>query len=184
MKKYSVVILLVLSGFISNGQISAGAKAGLNLSNFSGTVSDKKMKPGFHIGGLVHIPLAKEFSIQPEIQFSTEGAKLNTRPYSLGYLNIPVMVQYHSASGFYGEAGPQLGILMSAKYDGEDVKSGLNTSNLGIGVGAGYKMENGVSIGARYNAGFSNILKGSTVLKPTNIGIGLQYMFSAKKAKK
>jgi hypothetical protein len=73
--------------------------------------------------------------------------------------------------------------LMSAKYGGADVKSGLNTTNIGVGFGVGYQMANGFGFGARYNLGFSNILKGTTKLKPNNIAIGLQYIFSKNKSK-
>jgi Outer membrane protein beta-barrel domain len=183
MKKRFLAATLIIMSFIAEAQISFGAKAGLNLSNFSGTITDRKIKPGVHIGGLVNIPIAKQFSIQPELQYSSEGSKLNTKKYNLAYINIPVMLQYNNASGFYGEVGPQLGILMAAKYDGADVKSGLNTTNIGMGFGAGYKMATGLGIGARYNLGFSNILKGNTVLKPNNIAIGLRYIFSNNKSK-
>jgi Outer membrane protein beta-barrel domain len=184
MKKLIIVSVLMLSGFMVKAQISFGVKAGLNLSNFSGDVPDRKTKTGFHLGGLVHIPLKEAFSLQPEIQYSKEGSTLNTRAYDLGYLNIPVMVKYSTGKGFYGEAGPQIGLLMTAKYNGSDVKDGLNQTCFGVGLGAGYKMGSGFGFGVRYMAGFNNILKGSTVLKPTTISIGAHYLFSYKKATK
>lgn len=185
MKKILLVSTIPLIAFIAQAQISFGAKGGLNLSNFSGTLTDRKIKPGFHIGGLVNIPVAKQLSVQPELQYSSEGSKLNERIYNLGYINIPVLLKYNHTSGFYGEAGPQIGILTAAKYDGADVKSGLNKTNIGLGFGLGYKMESGFGFGARYTLGFTNILKGaaSTELKPNNIAIGVNYFFSANKPK-
>lgn len=184
MKKLIIVSVLILSGFMPKAQIKYGVKAGLNLANFSGEIPDRKMKTGFHLGGLVQIPLAEAFILRPEIQFSKEGSTLNTRPYDLGYLLIPVMVQYTAGKGFYGEAGPQIGLLMSAKYNDSDVKDGLNQTCFGAGLGVGYKMPSGLGFGLRYMAGFNNILKSSTVLKPTNISIGAHYLFNYKKATK
>lgn len=185
MKKVTFLAVCVIAGLFTHAQISFGAKGGLNLSNFSGNHPwDKKMKPGFHIGGLVHIPVAKQLSVQPELQYSSEGSKLNAKNYNLGYINIPVLLKYTHASGFYGEAGPQIAFMMAAKYDGADVKSGLNKTNIGIGFGLGYTMESGFGFGARYNIGFTNILKGSVELIPNNIGIGLHYIFSSSHSAK
>lgn len=179
MKKSIFLAVFVFASLFTHAQISFGAKGGLNLSNFSGDHPwDKKLKPGFHIGGLVNIPVAKQFSVQPELQYSSEGSKLNEKLYNLGYINIPFLLKYTHISGFYGEAGPQIGMLMAAKYDGADVKSGLNKTNIGLGFGAGYKIKNGFGFGARYVVGFSNILKGATVLKPNNIAIGVNYVFN------
>ncbi len=49
---------------------------------------------------------------------------------------------------------------MSAKFkeDGEevDIKDDLKSTDFGVNLGLGYKMESGLNFGARYNLGLSN----------------------------
>lgn len=183
LKKAIFLSALAVTGLITQAQIKFGAKAGLNLSNFSGTLSDRNIKPGFYFGAMANIHVARQVSIQPELHYSAEGSKLNSKNYNLDYIGLPVYFQYNHVSGVYGEAGARFGILMTAKYGGTDVKSGLNTTNFGIGFGLGYKMAGGFGIGARYQHEMGNILKGSVVLKPNTIAIGVQYTIKGKVAK-
>ncbi|HZH66836.1 MAG TPA: porin family protein [Flavisolibacter sp.] len=196
MKKILFVFSIVAASVAANAQTAFGVKAGANIANlkFSGGGVSESLdsKIGFHAGGFVNIPVSSNFRIQPEALFSMEGAKNkeDNSKVNLSYINIPVMFQY-SASGFYGETGPQLGLLMSAKAkeDGEeeDVKDQLETTNLSWAIGAGYKLSNGLGFGARYNLGLSNIGKSEDgeegKLKSNVIQIGLTYTFggSAKK---
>ncbi len=112
--------------------IKIGAKAGVNFSNFSGGEADTKMKTGFHVGGLVEIFINEKFSIQPELLYSSQGAKLKTQTMeiieaanklnakvdlkmTLDYINVPIMAKYYVAEGFSVQAGPQIGILVKAE---------------------------------------------------------------------
>ena len=109
----------------------------------------------FNGGALVNIPVSSQFSVQPEVVYSSEGAKATGGKISLNYVNIPVLFQYNN-SGFYGELGPQLGILTSAKAkpddgDDTDIKDVLKSTNFSLAIGAGYKLTNRLGFGARYN---------------------------------
>ncbi|MCP1995630.1 porin family protein [Flavobacterium sp. HSC-61S13] len=112
--------------------VKIGAKAGLNFANFSGGEADTKMKTGFHVGGLVEIFINEKFSIQPELLYSSQGAKLETQriemfegldqligkvdqKMTLDYINVPIMAKYYVAEGFSIQAGPQLGFLVKAE---------------------------------------------------------------------
>ncbi len=189
----SLFVFAILAGSLAaNSQIVFGLKAGVNIANLKvsgdGVSETFDSKIGFHGGGFATIPLATNFNIQPEVVFSIEGAKNNDddTKIDLSYINIPVMFQYN-ASGFIIETGPQLGLLMAATADDEDVKEELETINFSWAIGAGYKLSNGLGIGARYNLGLSNIAK--TVdsdegkIKSNVFQIGLTYSFggSAKK---
>ena len=101
--------------------------------------------------------------------------------YKTDYINIPVMVQYN-ASGFYGETGPQVGFLISAKGDNGDVsvdiKDNFKSINFSWGVGLGYRMTNGFGVGARYNIGIANIADDDdTKLKLGGFHLGVSYTF-------
>lgn len=188
MKK--LVLFLTLSAFVLNtnaqtqptkgsDEISFGVKAGVNFASITGDETDDLSSlTGFHFGGFVNIPVSGNFSVQPEILYSAQGAKYEDSDdydgkFKLNYLNIPVMAKIEVADGFTLEAGPQIGFLLSAKDDytyvgpdpgfsddsGEDdIKDFIKSTDFGINFGLGYEMESGLSFGARYSLGISNII--------------------------
>ncbi len=198
MKKVVLVLAVIAIGFAAEAQVKFGVKAGLNAYNFSGDDADDEFetKIGFNAGGLVNVPISDKFSFQPELLFSAEGAKISEGDdrinYNLNYINIPLLAQFNSASGFYAEAGPQIGFLMSAKADSkiggvstdEDIKDQLHSTNFSFAIGAGYKLASGLGFGARYNLGISNIVDESeSDLKVGGFQIGLSYTFGGGKSK-
>jgi len=82
----------------------------------------------------------------------------------LWYLNFPLTARYPFGSGFYGEAGLQPGILLSAKnkWDGvsEKARDEHKTFDLGIPLGVGYDFPNNFGVGLRVTPGLLNINKG------------------------
>ncbi|MBN2744758.1 MAG: PorT family protein [Marinilabiliaceae bacterium] len=110
------------------------------------------------------------------------------------FLNIPVMLKANIANGLFLEAGPQLGFKMSAKTEyestmsmagisetesGEEDIEDMKSMNLGLGLGAGYEMENGLGFGLRYNLGLSNLYdgEGDATYKINTLNIGVSYKF-------
>jgi hypothetical protein len=86
-------------------------------------------------------------------------------------------------NGFRLQAGPQAGILISAKSKSNnnitDFKNDFNPIDFGVSIGASYVVPStGFGIDARYNLGLSNINKNSSV-NSTNRGIqlGMFYIF-------
>ncbi|CAM2906394.1 porin family protein [Flavobacterium frigoris] len=179
MKKITLTVAAVLAFAFSNAQTTKfGIKGGLNVSNFSGDVEDNSALVGFNVGGFVEIKVSDKFAVQPELLFSTQGAKNEfTEPggykvdskLTLGYINVPVMLKYYAAEKFSLEAGPQIGFLVSAKSkaditDGgttvtvkEDSKDQFKSIDFGMNFGAGYDFTENLSAGLRYNLGLSNI---------------------------
>jgi len=176
------------------GHVSLGIKGGLNLYNIhndNSTSYDPKV--GFNLGLLGHIHIAKHFAIQPELDFSTQGAKFDinnsTTKLNLNYINIPVLFQYMWDNGFRLQAGPQAGFLLSAKSKindaNVDIKSDYKPLDLGVSFGMGYiHPSTGIGIDARYNLGLSNINENSDV-KSTNRGfqLSLFYIFGSNSKK-
>ncbi|MBS7232296.1 PorT family protein [Flavobacterium psychroterrae] len=173
----AVAVMAFMS--VSAQETRFGVKAGANLSTFGGDAEDAKSLVGFQVGGFAEIKLTDKFAIQPEILFSTQGAKSEESGlgYSyedkilLSYLNIPVMAKYYVAEKFSVEAGPQIGFLLSAKDKYEfsdngmsdsgkqDVKDNYESIDFGVNFGAGYDFTENLSVGLRYNLGLSNIAK-------------------------
>jgi hypothetical protein len=163
MKRIFLIAFAVMTfGFANAQQTRFGIKGGLNISNVvGGDVDNTKSLVGFHIGGLAEIHVVEKFFIQPELLFSTQGAKFdgafgNDADFKLNYLNIPVLAKYYIIENkFSVEAGPQLGLLLSAKTDGEDVKDFTRSVDFGFNIGAGYNFTDNFSAGLRYTIGLS-----------------------------
>ncbi|WP_340065838.1 porin family protein [Ascidiimonas aurantiaca] len=156
-----LTVFTVVFGLINvNAQkVELGVKAGINFATVTGdNTSDIESITEFQSFGFVaEIPLSEKFSFQPEFMYSVQGFDTNDDLVSLKYLNIPLMGKYYVAKGLSMEAGPQLGYLLSAKQEDNDVDDNFNRIDFGVNFGLGYKLENGLNFGARYNLGLSNI---------------------------
>jgi len=177
MKKLCIIAVIAIFSFASiNAQnIRFGAKAGVNLASINGDETDDfDMRTSFHVGAVVEIPLSDKFSVQPELLYSSQGAKsefseldvTGDYKFKLDYLNVPIMMKYYVTEGLSLEAGPQIGILLAANTElevgdvseEEDVKEFMKDIDFGLNFGAGYQLENGLNFSARYNLGLSNII--------------------------
>lgn len=158
----------------SFAQVNFGAKAGVNFSDITGEEVDSfSGRTSLHVGVIAEIMVSDMFAVQPELVYSSQGSDYEDTEdgfdYSgtvkLDYLNVPVMAKlYVGEGGFSVEAGPQVGILLSAKDDYGDGEIDLKeeevvkSTDFGVNFGLGYKMENGLNFGARYNLGLSDNL--------------------------
>ena len=99
MRKTLLVAVSFLFISAIQAQTTFGLKFGANIANLKATVGsigvtlDSKL--GFHGGGFFTIPAAKNFSIQPEIVYSLEGAEFDqtNSKISLHMINVPLMFQ-------------------------------------------------------------------------------------------
>ncbi|MBN8642544.1 MAG: PorT family protein [Flavobacteriales bacterium] len=177
MKKILLTAVAVFGFAFANAQEAKfGAKAGLNLSNFTGDAEGTSTKVGFQVGAFAEFKVSDKFAVQPELVYSALGAKYDFFGFdvteTLSYLTIPVMAKYYVADAFSLEAGPQIGFLMSAKAkadgESEDTKDAYNSTDFGINVGAGYDVTENINLGLRYTIGVSNIVKDA----PDGISVG------------
>ena len=197
MKRLFLLTAMVSATLLAGAQIQFGAKAGLNLSTLHISPSESgtsfKMAPNVNAGVLVSIPLAGSFALQPEVVYSGQGTKVSSPDasghYNLGYINVPVLLKYKTASGFFAELGPQIGFLATAKAKSEgpsvDVKSSFKSTDFSGVIGIGYLSSLNLGVDARYNLGFSNIIKTTSTddgsAKNGVIQIGVFYMFGKSK---
>lgn len=167
MKKILLVIVSALSLSLTHAQTQFGLKAGLNITTITGDNSSIfSSSVAAHTGAFANIAINKQFSIQPEAVLSIEGAKFSagvTGRMSGTFINVPLLAQYKSVSGFLVQTGPQLGLLMSAnqKVTGqasESIKDNLKSTNFSWAFGAGFQPKTSpVGFTVRYNLGISNI---------------------------
>lgn len=193
MKIYFIAAMaaILITGSVTAQNINIGIKGGLNLYNInSDNNGSYDTKIGFHLGLLGHIHLADQLGLQPELVFSTQGAKFKSgnidAELNLNYINVPLLFQYMFDNGFRLQAGPQLGFLVGAKVKvgntDTDVKDDFNSVDVGLGLGMSYvHPASGFGFDARYNLGLSNISDSGTGTS-TNRGfqIGVFYLFKHK----
>ncbi len=191
MKKLLLLSILItsLSYNVKAQDIRFGLKTGLNFSKLNsdeaGFNEMSYNRSAFHIGALVEFTLSDNFSIQPELYYSSEGGMLKSTEedeefglvdlktnINTNYMSLPIMFKYYTGKNLYIEAGPQMDFLVSADihgqasnnfqsevYPNEDIKDQLDSNNYGLGIGIGYKASNGIFLNTRYVLGLSDLTK-------------------------
>jgi hypothetical protein len=202
----ALAVVVVAPGLApADSGMTKGLTVGLNLASASGSDSTppagvtKSMRAGVAGGVFVGIG-AGPLTIQPEVLYSMKGAQYKgtilgvawTDTRQLSYLDIPVLVKYDIAPAptkISIFVGPSLGILLSAQDKVEaagfsgttDIKSSMNTTDIGVLVGAGVTLAGGLSIDARYQMGLSSLAKvpsGVTAPKVYNSVIAVMLGFA------
>ena len=205
MKKLSIVFLLLTAASPAFAQWGGGLKAGLNIANFVGDDADgSDPRIAYHIGGYLNTSISDMISFQPELLISSVGSKTKesgTDPdlgdYSveanakLTYVTLPLMFVFNLNESVNLQAGPQLGVLASAKleYDiesdfitmsgTEDVKEQFKAVDVGInaGVGANFGLINAT---LRYSLSLMEIGEEDGAIKNSVIQISLGYKIVKK----
>ena len=175
-----VLIVSIMLGFCMHVQAqnlsleTFGIKGGINTFNITGSeAGDTRALVGFHLGAFAEIKLRSNLSVNPELLFALnhwDGPNSsNDITVYWTNLDLPVMLQLdlqEIAEGLSIHAGPQLGILLSAKNKGTasdgtkvdvDRSDAVKSTNLILGVGAGYKLPAGIQFTIRYLLGLSQL---------------------------
>jgi hypothetical protein len=152
------ISLLLLAGAANAQHTNIGIKGGFNGYTLNNNYESEDMKLGYHLGLIGHFHLANPIALQPELVYSMQGSK-NT---SLNYINLPMLFQYMFDNGFRLQAGPQLGMLVSAKTKTNgtqtDVKNDFEPIDFGVAIGMSYvNPATNFGIDIRYNHGLSDI---------------------------
>jgi hypothetical protein len=191
MKKISLFFLgLVTASVLFAQDASFGIKGGLNISTTSNSQGGERgSRPGLNAGLLAHIHINQMLAIQPEIMYSSQGAKYTVldgeHSLALNYVNIPIQLQYMFSNGFRLQTGPQVGFLASVTDKQNGAETGFFTSDdfktvdFSWSAGLGYMAASGLGIDGRYNFGLSNINDFGTATVHNNVfQIGLFYQFN------
>lgn len=190
MKFYLIAFIaaIMVTTSVQAQHTNVGIKGGLNLYNVHHEPGDNgEAKLGFHLGLIGHIHLNERFALQPEVVYSTQGSKGKVLgqdvKLNLNYVNVPILLQYMFDNGFRLQAGPQLGVLVSAKNEVNKVevnqKDNYNNIDLGASFGLGYvNPKSNFGIDARYNLGLTDIHEtGSGSSYNRGFQLGLFYLF-------
>ena len=187
MKKSMLVLctlLLCATITAQTEKVKIGVKAGLNIASltFDENELESSQKTGFTAGIMAEIPLAKNFSVQPEVLYSQQGMKFSysdidvanssyKSTITLNYLNIPVMLKYYVLKGLSVQAGPQIGILLKSNnkyqdnflgYDNHEnynLSDYTNAFDTSVNLGVGYQFKDKFYVDLRYNISYSDVFK-------------------------
>jgi hypothetical protein len=174
-----------------------GVAAGVDVARLTisgvtgGPVKSKSDLAGGISGEAV---ISKLFALQLEANYSAQGTGVidangtTAGTYQFSYITIPLMAKLYGTPELSFFAGPQIGLLLKAKTKSstaadQDVKDQLESTDFYAVFGTEYRFKNGVFIGARYNAGLTNIAKDKTSnseLKNRYISLRLGYSFALK----
>lgn len=157
-----------------------GIKGGLNLTNlYVDDVSDENMKANFHVGFYGKMPITKGVSIQPELLYTSKGAKEKYNNFlsgngeyrfNLNYIELPLSFVFNIAPNFNLHAGGYAAYLVDVNIKNLDKNNGEITQiadldeddfhrfDAGVLAGLGIDIQN-FTIGARYNYGLCEIGK-------------------------
>ena len=160
-------IVLVFTLFLTVWQLTAqdfgfGVKGGINVASIGGNtytgLGGLTSKVSFHLGGVVEIPFSDKIAVQPELLYSSQGSSWDfgtgDSNLKLDYINVPVMGKYYIFKGLSAEAGPLVGFLIASNEDDDDRFKKLD---VGIAIGASYRLNENIFFGLRYNKGIANI---------------------------
>ncbi|WP_046246227.1 porin family protein [Hymenobacter terrenus] len=153
-----LLIICSLGTGVHAQSVRYGFKAGGSLTRFTGSgtplTGSSDLKPGFHGGAVANVSVNDRLAIQPEVLFSMKGQQYDllgaTVKETLNYIDVPVLLKL-STQGFFLEAGPQLGLLVS------ETNTGSKKVEAGYAAGLGYQLESGLNLGLRYNGGISKV---------------------------
>ncbi|MDY2587603.1 porin family protein [Winogradskyella aquimaris] len=179
------VVALFLTCNLYAQQHPVGIKIGGNLANLSGDgTSDLSTLLNFHAGFFMEIDLTKDIKIQPELLFTVYGFKLDEGDdpsVRLNYVALPVIAKYVLSEKFSLDAGPQVGLLVTAKNGTgslADVKTDFFDRDFGVNFGISYEFSDKLSTSLRYYMGITDVTK--VQAKNYNRAFQLAFQFKIK----
>ncbi|HUW05102.1 MAG TPA: porin family protein [Williamwhitmania sp.] len=171
------MLILVVGANAQN--IRFGLKAGLQSANYSGDDAGLDARFAVLFGGFAQFPMHGNFTFQPEMIFSLQGAKQESLDKNINawYLNFPLMFKYNLAKRFNVEAGPQIGFMIGAKLDGNKISDQFKTIDFGVNFGVAYRLTSKVDMGLRYCVGVTDVTDNPSNLYNRVLQLSLGYRF-------
>ena len=195
MKKLKLSLVIAFLGVISlvgAQTASLSVKGGLNMSNFYGDeLTDKNMKPGFHIGLGADLGLTPNLFLQTGLFFSTKGAKYTDSgsvTVTANYLQLPLHLAYKidvtPGTKVVLHAGPYVGYGIGGKMKVGTVSIDTFHKDLGllkpfdVGAGIGVGAEFGkILVDLGWDMGLTNIARVGGDIKNQNAYLSLGFKF-------
>ncbi len=160
-----------------------GLKGGVNFANlYTQNVETNNVLTGFNAGIFAKLPITESLAIQPELLYTTKGAKLTynnyfvngTAKFNLNYIELPVLLVVNLTENFNVHAGVYVAYLVDGKATNDsqgtlfDIQNNLknedyNKFDTGLAIGVGYDADK-IGFGVRYNYGLQKVGKEKSFL--------------------
>lgn len=179
------------SGFV----MKYGVKAGVNMSSMSNDMAFDPgfgMGIGFRAGAFLNLrwgqrtenslPGTGLWGFQPEVMYSNQAVKTDAGDIKLNYVSVPLLLKVYPTTALSVEVGPEFSYLLSASPNnlsvkGADIAVGdCKGLTMGLSAGLAYDLEMGLTVGARYTYGFTELGK-DLKWKNSNIQVTVGWMF-------
>jgi opacity protein-like surface antigen len=178
MKKY--VCLIALMAFVMPSiaqEVRYGLKAGTNIGSlrlvYDGETENFDNKISYYAGARAELGLAEKLSIQGELLYQVYGGDWVEGRYKMGITlheaSVPLVVKYYLVSQKLSiNGGISASYIFFSKvewYVNDDLEETENGNkyfrpiDMGISLGAEYRLTDSFFVDLRYNLGLSNISK-------------------------
>lgn len=169
MKKLFLSLIFLFLGVLnSNAQLlKFGVKAGLNYATLDGSDAknlDVKEFTSFHFGAVLEFKLLGNLALQPELLYSSQGAKINNQALNdikYDYFTVPVLAKIYIISNKLSlDVGPQFSFLIN-----DSVPETFETNSFDFAAvgGLGINISEHFFIQGRYVIGLTNTTKDAEV---------------------
>lgn len=177
--KKSLILIISVVFFSLNAQaqgVKFGVKAGANYANFSGADADGfNGLTSYHVGAILELNVFENFSVQPELLYSSQGAKSDGfDDVKLDYVTVPVLAKFYLVTDKLSlEAGPQFSFLVNDNLDNT-----VETKDFDFAVagGLGFDFTKNIFAQARYVVGLTDTTKDAEI-KNSIIQLSLGFKF-------
>lgn len=203
MKKLYFLLLLLIANFaFSQVTFNPGIRAGANFSHFSKGSDyynydfnfndyyydnsnnqrnyDFKTRVDFYIGFLGNIRFTRFYALQPEINYSRQGTRVQSnsnnkgdKNFSVSYLGAQLINKFYFKS-FNVHVGPTLDFVVDKDFSIE------NEVDLGITAGVGYDITKNLGVEARVRKGFVPVVYSGDNSTNVVFQAGVYYTFDMK----
>lgn len=196
-----LVTVLTLLSVTTMAQVRLGFRAGSMISTFAekGNLPDNNnMMASVEAGSFLSVPFSRSLLLQPEINWMSKGRTSETTElgtnlstdYRVGYLQVPILLQYRdgsrfagSGSAFYINAGPYAGFALDQKTETSgagnvSLNEGSRT-DWGATLGIGYERKlgkNALRFDLRYDMGLSEIANQPTDYRTKGLSLTLGFV--------
>ncbi|MBF6607542.1 MAG: PorT family protein [Flavobacterium sp.] len=167
MKKIFLCFLII--GFSANAQmvVKPGLRTGLNMTSISNVDAD--FRTDFYVGGFVALDFKSIYTLQPELTYSRQGAKVQYTSLTDGpdpvvnfesreadlemqYLSLAIINKFNLTKNFHLLVGPSFDLKI-----GDNTMGDISGGDVAFHGGFGYDFPAGFGIEVRYKQGLSDV---------------------------
>ncbi len=151
------------TGGLDRNNSGFGVKGGVLFNTLYGDGKDfltnVKTATNWHAGFYSQFSLGRVFSIQPEALYSRREVKSDDGNMQFDYIDVPVLGVVNLTDNISIHAGPQVGVMLTAKQDDKEIdKEGYNSFDYGAAAGLEAKVFI-FRLGGRYYRSFGDLGK-------------------------